>query len=79
MVEGERTGHPPPVEYGREEAASLDWDPEARERIGRIPAFVRGMVVRAVESYCARNRIPRVTVECLEQIRARMPTPQLFR
>lgn len=69
---------PPVVEYGRPEAAALEWDPAARERMERIPAFVRGMVVRAVESHCARNLIPRVTVEELERIRSRLPTPKLF-
>ena len=37
------------------------------------------MVVRAVEESCRRNRVARVTVEELEGIRARMPTPKLFR
>ncbi len=44
----------------------------------KIPAFVRGMVVRAVEDSCRRNGISRVTVEELERIRARMPTPKVF-
>ena len=29
----------------------------------KIPAFVRGMVVRAVEESCRKNGIDRVTVE----------------
>ena len=44
----------------------------------RIPAFVRGMVVRAVEERCRKNGLDRVTVEELERIRARMPTPKFF-
>jgi hypothetical protein len=44
----------------------------------RIPAFVRGMVVKAVEDSCRKKGIDRVTVEELERIRARMPTPKLF-
>jgi hypothetical protein len=36
------------------------------------------MVVGAVEESCRRNGIGRVTVEELERIRARMPTPKLF-
>jgi hypothetical protein len=43
----------------------------------RIPAFVRG-VVRAVEETCRKNGLDRVTVEELERIRARMPTPKFF-
>ena len=44
----------------------------------RIPAFVRGMVVKAVEESCRKNGFERVTVEELERIRSRMPTPKMF-
>jgi len=44
----------------------------------RGPAFVRGMVVRTVESHCRKNGISTVTVDELESIRARMPTPKVF-
>jgi radical SAM protein with 4Fe4S-binding SPASM domain len=67
------------IEYGPESPTTIGWDDAAAERMKRIPAFVRGMVVRAVEESCRRNGIGRVTVEELERIRARMPTPKLFR
>ncbi len=41
-------------------------------------AFVRGMMMRAVEETCRKNGFDRVTVEELERIRARMPTPKMF-
>ena len=44
----------------------------------KIPAFVRGMVIKAVEEACSKNGLDRVTVEELERIRARMPTPKMF-
>ena len=44
----------------------------------KIPAFVRGMVIRAVEESCRKSGLDRVTVEELERIRARMPTPKMF-
>jgi radical SAM protein with 4Fe4S-binding SPASM domain len=62
-----------PVEYGTPAATSISWTPEAQERMKRVPAFVRGMVVRAVESACARDGISLVTAETLEEMRARMP------
>ncbi len=65
----------PTVEYGGDATRTIDWDEAARERMSRIPAFVRGMVVRAVESHCRREGLARVTVEELERIRSRMPTP----
>jgi AdoMet-dependent heme synthase len=66
------------VEYGQPAAAALRWEPEARERMQRIPAFVRGMVTRAVESWCEKNGVAVVTATALEEIRARMPTPKVF-
>ncbi len=44
----------------------------------KIPAFVRAMVVRAVEESCRKSGLDRVTVEELDLIRSRMPTPKLF-
>lgn len=64
--------------YGEEAEGSLQWDSEAEARMKRIPAFVRGMVVRAVEGHCRSNGIGRVTVEELERIRARMPARRIF-
>jgi radical SAM protein with 4Fe4S-binding SPASM domain len=66
------------IEYGPESPTTIGWDDEAAARMKKIPAFVRGMVVRAVEESCRRNGISRVTAEELERIRARMPTPKLF-
>jgi AdoMet-dependent heme synthase len=68
----------PAIEYGPESPTTIAWDDAAAARMKRIPAFVRGMVVRAVEDSCRRNGISRVTAEELERIRARMPTPKFF-
>jgi AdoMet-dependent heme synthase len=67
------------IEYGPEPAASIAWDEAAAARMKKIPAFVRGMVVRAVEDSCRKGGLERVTIEELERIRARMPTPKIFR
>jgi radical SAM protein with 4Fe4S-binding SPASM domain len=69
----------PAIEYGRESSPTIAWDEAAAARMKKIPAFVRGMVVKAVEESCRKNAISRVTVEELERIRARMPTPKFFR
>ena len=66
------------VEYGVESPKTIAWDDDAAERMKKIPAFVRGMVVRAVEDSCRKNGLDRVTPEELEKIRARMPTPKIF-
>ncbi|MCA1563792.1 MAG: SPASM domain-containing protein, partial [Acidobacteria bacterium] len=66
------------IEYGTESPPTIDWEDAAAARMKKIPAFVRGMVIRAVEDSCRRNGLDRVTVEELERIRARMPTPKFF-
>jgi len=68
----------PAIEYGPESPTTIAWDDAAAARMKKIPAFVRGMVVRAVEESCRKSGISRVTAEELERIRARMPTPKIF-
>jgi radical SAM protein with 4Fe4S-binding SPASM domain len=68
----------PKIEYGSPATTEIAWDDDARERMQKIPAFVRGMVVKAVESHCAKNGITRVTVPHLDEIRAKMPTAKIF-
>jgi radical SAM protein with 4Fe4S-binding SPASM domain len=72
---------PPTLEYGAPASTTTDdiaWDAEARARMKDIPAFVRGMVARRVETYCRDKGIARITPELLAEIRATMPTPKLF-
>ena len=66
------------IHYGAESATTIAWDDAAAARMKKIPAFVRGMVINAVEESCRKGGLDRVTVEELERIRARMPTPKLF-
>ena len=66
------------IEYGTQSSTTIAWDDAAAERMKKIPAFVRGMVVKAVEDSCRKNGVDRVTPEELEKIRARMPTPKFF-
>jgi radical SAM protein with 4Fe4S-binding SPASM domain len=66
------------MQYGQPATASLDWEPAARERMKQIPAFVRGMVTRRVESHCRKAGIALVTPQVLDEIRSRMPAPPIF-
>ena len=68
----------PALEYGSDTAATIAWDDEAAARMKKVPAFVRGMVMKAVEDSCRKRGLGHVTVEELEAIRARMPTPKMF-
>jgi radical SAM protein with 4Fe4S-binding SPASM domain len=73
-----RDGETQVIEYGGDSPTTIAWDDAAAARMKKIPAFVRGMVVRAVEESCRKSGLDRVTVEELERIRARMPTPKFF-
>src|SRR5918994_6599518 len=58
---------PRTIEYGPESPATIAWDDAAAARMKKIPAFVRGMVVKAVEESCRKHGLDRVTVEELER------------
>lgn len=66
------------IEYGEAVIQKIAWDEAAQQRIERVPRFVRGMVVKAVETYCVQHQIQTVTVQELEAIRAKIPTQKLF-
>ena len=70
---------PAAMSYGIDSTTSIAWDAAADDRMKKIPSFVRGMVIRAVEESCRKRGLDRVTVEELDAIRARMPTPKLFK
>jgi hypothetical protein len=72
------SGRSTAIEYGGEPPKTIAWDDAAAERMKKIPVFVRGMVIGAVEESCRKNGLDRVTVDELERIRARMPTPKFF-
>ncbi len=67
------------LSYGEDASdRKLAWDPAAEDRMKRIPAFVRGMVVRAVEEQCRKAGRETVTVAVLDEIRSRMPVKPPF-
>src|SRR5919201_551754 len=53
-----------PVDY------ELRWEPAARERLGAIPSFARGMVVKAVEAYARSRGASVITPALLADVRA---------
>ena len=53
---------------GSERATSeLAWSEEARRRIERIPPFVRGMVVQAIEAHARQKGIVEITPELVDE------------
>jgi AdoMet-dependent heme synthase len=61
------------VTYGSAPGPSLAWSPAARERVERIPSFVRGVVTRRVEDFARSRGLDTVTPELLAEIRSAMP------
>jgi hypothetical protein len=53
---------------GSAEATSeLAWSAEALQRIERIPPFVRGMVVQAIEAHARQKGIVEITPESVDE------------
>lgn len=56
---------PVPARPGR-----VEWTPEAVERLGRVPSFVRGMVKRIYTDYARERGIGRMTPEVMDTARS---------
>src|SRR6266540_3681294 len=61
------------VTYGADFQAALAWTAAARQRIERIPSFVRGVVIARVEDWARRHGRREVTPELLAEVRSTLP------
>lgn len=76
--QGERTITPELLEtkyaqwaQGSAKAQSeLTWMPEAKERMERVPPFIRGMVVKSIEGYARMKGATEVTPELVDKAKA---------
>jgi radical SAM protein with 4Fe4S-binding SPASM domain len=59
--------------YGSPAQPRLAWSDDARERMERIPSFVRGVVTARVEDFAQERGYDRITAEVLAEVRASMP------
>ena len=59
--------------YGAEFTPALVWADAARERMARIPSFVRGVVMQRVEEYARKRGRREITTELLSEVRSAMP------
>ena len=59
--------------YGAPTETALSWSPAARDRLERIPSFVRGVVAERVEAFARRNGHRAVTPEVMDEVRRAMP------
>ena len=61
------------VTYGADFQAALAWTAAARQRLERIPSFVRGVVIARVEDWARRHGRREVTPELLAEVRSTLP------
>ncbi len=61
------------IAYGEDFTPALVWADAARERMERIPSFVRGVVMQRVEEWARRQGRREVTPELLAEVRSAMP------
>jgi hypothetical protein len=61
-----------PAEPGRSGRVPLTWSPEARERLLRVPGFVRGMVKRIYADYAAQRGIGEITPAVMDRARSEL-------
>ena len=64
---------PRAVTYGADFMPVLVWDAAARERMARIPSFVRGVVMQRVEEYARKRGKREITPELLSEVRSALP------
>jgi radical SAM protein with 4Fe4S-binding SPASM domain len=64
---------PREVTYGGAFTPALAWTAEARQRVERIPSFVRGVVMERVERFAREAGHTTVTPELLAEVRRAMP------
>jgi radical SAM protein with 4Fe4S-binding SPASM domain len=55
--------------FGLDVQLAVEWSPEARARLQRLPSFARGMVAKGVERYAAAHAIRRITPEVMRAVR----------
>ena len=61
------------VTYGSDFQPALSWSPAARERVARIPSFVRGVVMQRVEDWARQQGRSEITPELLAEVRSALP------
>jgi len=61
------------ITYGDDFIPALVWADAARERMARIPSFVRGVVMQRVEQWARRQGRREITPEMLAEVRSAMP------
>jgi radical SAM protein with 4Fe4S-binding SPASM domain len=62
-----------PLAYGQSTERKLEWTSEAKQRLERIPSFVRGVVTQRVEDFARKRGYSAVDLEVMAEVRQSMP------
>ncbi|HEY8469019.1 MAG TPA: radical SAM protein [Longimicrobiales bacterium] len=62
-----------PVTYGMAVPETLTWTPDARQRLERIPSFVRGVVTARVEAWAREHGYAVITPAVMDEVRRGLP------
>jgi hypothetical protein len=63
-------GSPEPGDSRPERTGSVEWTPEAVDRLQRVPSFVRGMVRRIYTDWAKDREIEEITPEIMDRARS---------
>jgi radical SAM protein with 4Fe4S-binding SPASM domain len=55
--------------FGFDAPLTIDWSPDAKARLQRLPSFAHGMVIKGVERYAAAHGIVCITPEVMQAVR----------
>ncbi len=58
--------------FGMKAQFNMPWTDEAKERLSKVPSFVKGMAIKGAEKYAKANGIEEVTAEVMKAARANM-------
>jgi hypothetical protein len=58
-----------PVELQDSFASCLEWEDDARQRIERVPLFMKSMIIKVIEETAKQKGIKLVTVELIDKLK----------
>jgi hypothetical protein len=60
------------TESGSPQVTRVAWDPDAIDRLGRVPNFVRGMVKRIYTDWAKENGVATITPAVMDRARTEL-------
>ncbi len=58
--------------FGLDKTFELSWSEDAKKRLGKVPSFGKGMVIKRVEQYAREKGYPEITPEIMKEAKEKM-------